>query len=166
MLLVRNNFKLVYGAGRRGLMGALANAVLSANGKVTGVIPQFMIEQGWHNPDLTELLITDSMHERKQTMATLADAVVALPGGCGTLEELLEIITWKQLGLFTKPVIILNINHYYDDLLNLLNKAAQQQFIRPEHLTMWQVCGDTDEVFATISSSKRWDRSFSKFAAV
>jgi uncharacterized protein (TIGR00730 family) len=91
------------------------------------------------------------MHTRKKTMATMADAVVALPGGCGTMEELLEIITWKQLGLFTKPIVILNINGYYDDLLRLLEKAIAEKFMRHEHHTMWQVADNPAQVFESLN---------------
>ena len=163
--LVQNDFRLIYGGGKMGLMNAVANAVLNNGGEVTGVIPQFMIDEGWFNPHV-KLLITKDMHERKMTMSRLADSVVALPGGCGTLDELFEIITWKQLGLFTKPIVILNINHYYDDLLKFLQKAADEKFLRTEHLTMWQVCQNVDEVFSAINNSAQWETHFRKFAAI
>ena len=111
-----------------GLMRSVADAVLENGGEVTGVIPHFMVEQNWHHTGLTELIEVTSMHERKQIMADMSDGVIALPGGCGTLEELLEIITWKQLGLYLKPVVILNINHFYDPLLEMLNQAIEQNF--------------------------------------
>lgn len=95
-------------------MAAVADATLAAGGEVTGVIPRFMIEQGWHHTGLTKLVEVENMHERKQLMADLSDAVIALPGGCGTLEELLEVITWKQLGLYLNPIVILNIKGYFD----------------------------------------------------
>ena len=107
-MLAGQGIRLVNGAGNRGLMKACADACLAAGGKVTGVIPRFMVEQGWHHPGLTELIETDDMHSRKETMARLSDGIIALPGGCGTLEELLEIITWKQLGLYLNPIVILN----------------------------------------------------------
>ena len=99
-LLGQRHIRLVNGAGNMGLMAAVADATLAAGGEVTGVIPRFMIEQGWHHTGLTKLVEVENMHERKQLMADLSDAVIALPGGCGTLEELLEVITWKQLGLY------------------------------------------------------------------
>jgi len=163
-LLVHNDFQLIYGGGKMGLMNAVANAVLQSGGEVTGVMPQFMLDEGWHNPNV-KLLITKDMHERKMTMSQLADAVVALPGGCGTLDELFEIITWKQLGLFTKPIVILNINNYYDDLLKFLHKAADEKFLRTEHLTMWQVCQNAEAVFDAINNSAQWETHFRKFAA-
>ncbi|MCL2597073.1 MAG: TIGR00730 family Rossman fold protein [Paludibacter sp.] len=164
-LLVQNDFRLIYGGGKMGLMNAVADAVLKVGGEVTGIIPQFMIDEGWNNNDV-KLLITKDMHERKMTMSHLADAVVALPGGCGTLDELFEIITWKQLGLFTKPVVILNINNYYDDLLKFLQKAADEKFLRTEHLTMWQVCQNVEDIFTAIADSEKWHTNFRKFAAI
>ena len=119
-LLAEHHIRLVNGAGSIGLMCSVADAVLSNGGEVTGVIPHFMVEQNWQHTGLTELIEVTSMHERKQKMADLSDAVIALPGGCGTLEELLEVITWKQLGLYLNPVVILNVNGFYDPLLNML----------------------------------------------
>lgn len=102
-LLGKQQIRLINGAGAIGLMRAVADAALAAGGAVTGVIPHFMVEQGWHHTGLTELIEVESMHERKQKMADLSNGVIALPGGCGTLEELLEVITWKQLGLYLYP---------------------------------------------------------------
>ena len=109
-LLALRGINLINGAGSIGLMAATSNACLAAGGTVTGVIPRFMVEQGWQHKSLTQLIETETMHERKQIMAEMSDGVIALPGGCGTMEELLEIITWKQLGIYLNPIIILNIN--------------------------------------------------------
>lgn len=125
-LLGQRHIRLVNGAGNMGLMAAVADATLAAGGEVTGVIPRFMIEQGWHHTGLTKLVEVENMHERKQLMADLSDAVIALPGGCGTLEELLEVITWKQLGLYLNPIVILNIKGYFDPLLAMLQKAVDE----------------------------------------
>lgn len=122
-LLATRHIRLINGAGNIGLMRSVADAVLQNGGEVTGVIPHFMVEQGWHHTGLTELIEVDSMHERKRLMAEKSDAVIALPGGCGTLEELLEIITWKQLGLYLQPIVILNTNGFFDPLLTMLDKA-------------------------------------------
>ena len=138
-LLALRGINLVNGAGSIGLMAATSNAVLANGGTVTGVIPRFMVEQGWHHTGLTRLVETDTMHERKQLMAQLADAVIALPGGCGTLEELLEIITWKQLGLYLNPIVILNIDGFFNPLIAMLEQAIDQQFMRPEHAALWCV---------------------------
>ena len=122
----------------------LAKIFLENGGKAIGVIPQFMVDQNWHHTGLTELHITGSMHERKQMMAKMSDAVIALPGGCGTMEELLEIITWKQLGLYEKPIVILNIDGYYTPIVEMLNKAVKEQFMKEEHAMLWTVA-DTPE---------------------
>jgi uncharacterized protein (TIGR00730 family) len=165
-LLVQNDFRLVYGGGKVGLMGEVSSKVLQEKGEVIGVIPQFMIDEGWCNDVLTQLVVTADMHTRKKTMAEMADAIVAMPGGCGTLEELLEIITWKQLGLFTKPIVILNVDGYYDDLLQLLDKAIDEKFMRPEHAKMWRVAKTPAEVFEAINNSAQWETHFRKFAAI
>lgn len=128
-LLGERKLRVVNGAGNIGLMCTVSDAALAAGGTVTGVIPHFMVEQDWYHKGLTELIEVETMHERKQLMANLSDAVIALPGGCGTLEELLEIITWKQLGLYLNPIVILNINHYYDPLLELLRNAMNENFM-------------------------------------
>lgn len=112
-LLAEHRIRLINGAGSIGLMCSVADAVLKNGGEVTGVIPRFMVEQNWHHTGLTELIEVESMHERKRKMADLSDGIIALPGGCGTLEELLEIITWKQLGLYLNPIVILNINGFF-----------------------------------------------------
>ena len=125
-LLADHHIRLINGAGSIGLMRSVADAVLANGGEVTGVIPHFMVEQNWHHTGLTELVEVESMHERKQKMADLSDAVIALPGGCGTLEELLEIITWKQLGLYLNPIVILNVNGFFDPLLEMLEKAIDE----------------------------------------
>lgn len=129
-LLAEHRIRLINGAGSIGLMCSVADAVLKNGGEVTGVIPRFMVEQNWHHTGLTELIEVESMHERKQKMANLSDGIIALPGGCGTLEELLEIITWKQLGLYLNPIIILNTNGFFDPLLEMLEKAIDENFMR------------------------------------
>ena len=144
-LLGERKLRVVNGAGNIGLMCTVSDAALAAGGTVTGVIPHFMVEQDWYHKGLTELIEVETMHERKQLMANLSDAVIALPGGCGTLEELLEIITWKQLGLYLNPIVILNINHYYDPLLELLRNAMNENFMRPQHAKMWAVADTPEE---------------------
>lgn len=165
-LLAEHHIRLINGAGKIGLMQSIADAVLANGGEVTGVIPHFMIEQNWHHSGLTKLITVDSMHERKQLMADLSDAVIALPGGCGTLEELLEIITWKQLGLYFNPIIILNTNHFFDSLLEMLEKAIEENFMRPQHAKIWQVAQTPEEAIALIHSTPIWDASIRKFAAI
>ena len=165
-LLARQHIRLVNGAGSLGLMRACSDACLEAGGKVVGVIPQFMIEQGWHHTGLTELIQTEDMHTRKQTMARLSDGVIALPGGCGTLEELLEIITWKQLGLYLNPIVILNIEGFYNPLLELLAKAIDEHFMRPEHGAIWKVASTPMEAIELLHTTLIWDKSVRKMAAI
>lgn len=166
LLLAQNHIRLVNGAGKMGLMAAVADAALSNGGEVTGVIPHFMIEQGWHHTGLTELIEVDSMHQRKKKMADLSDAVIALPGGCGTLEELLEVITWKQLGLYLNPIVILNTKGYFNPLLDMLAQAVKENFMRVQHGAIWQVAATPQEAIRLIQSIPLWDASIRKFAAI
>jgi uncharacterized protein (TIGR00730 family) len=121
--------QLVYGGGRNGLMGTVAQATLEAGGRVVGVIPQALVEKEWANHSCTELHVVDTMHERKRLMAEHADAFLALPGGIGTFEEFFEVWTWRQLGYHDKPVGLLNLAGYYDGLLQFLGRTVQQQFM-------------------------------------
>jgi len=165
-LLAREDIRLVNGAGSIGLMGAVSDAALAAGGQVTGVIPHFMVEQGWHHKGLSELIEVDNMHQRKQKMALLSDAVIALPGGVGTLEELLEIITWKQLGLYLNPIVILNINGYFDPLLDMMERAIDENFMRRQHGEIWVVANTPADAIEAIYNTPIWDESIRKFAAI
>lgn len=165
-LLAEQGINLINGAGRQGLMGRMSDATLACGGTVTGVIPHFMVEQGWHHHGLTRLIETETMHERKQLMAELSDGVIALPGGCGTMEELLEIITWKQLGLYLNPIIILNTDGFYDPLLTLLKQAIGQNFMRREHENIWQVASTPEEAVDLLYVTPVWNKEIRKFAAV
>lgn len=165
-LIAQKGLRLITGAGRMGLMNTVEEAALAAGGKVTGIIPTFMVKEGWHHTGLTELIETASMHERKQLMADLSNGVIALPGGCGTFEELLEIITWKQLGLYLNPIIVLNIDGYYDHLLAQLNKAVEDNFMRAVHADIWQVATTPKEAIELLLNTPNWDKSVRKFAAI
>lgn len=165
-LLAQRHINLINGAGCLGLMCSISDATLAAGGTVTGVIPRFMVEQGWHHKGLTKLIETETMHERKRTMADLSDGVIALPGGCGTLEELLEIITWKQLGLYLKPIVILNINGFYNPLLQMLEQAIDEKFMRPEHGNIWQVASTPEEALDLLATTPLWSKDIRKFAAI
>ncbi len=127
---------LVYGAAKIGVMGKLAEGCLENGGKVIGVIPDFLLLREVYHSGLTELIITKNMHERKLKMHELSEGIIALPGGFGTLEELFEMITWAQLGLHQNPVGILNVNDFYDDLLNMLKKMVDQGFLKKENYDM------------------------------
>ena len=165
-LFAEHHIRLINGAGSIGLMCSVADAVLKNGGEVTGVIPRFMVEQNWHHTGLTELIEVESMHERKQKMANLSDGIIALPGGCGTLEELLEIITWKQLGLYLNPIVILNTNGFFDPLLAMLQRAMDENFMRQQHGTIWHVASTPQEAVELIHTIPVWDSSIRKFAAI
>lgn len=164
--LARRGIGLINGAGNMGLMGASSDACLAAGGEVTGVIPTFMVEQNWHHSGLTHLIETRDMHERKQTIARLSDGCIALPGGCGTLEELMEVITWKQLGLYLKPIVILNTRGYYDPLLQQLQHGIDEHFLGERHAAIWRVAEEPEEAIDLVLSTPLWDPSVRKFAAI
>lgn len=164
--LAKEGIAVVTGAGSIGLMRQVEDGVLGNGGKAIGVIPQFMVEQNWHHTGLTELHITGSMHERKQMMANLSDAVIALPGGCGTIEELSEIITWKQLGLYMNPIVILNVNGYYDHFIAQLQTAINEHFMGEMHASIWNVATTPEEAIEIIRNTPRWDASVRKYAAL
>ena len=165
-LLAREGITAITGAGSIGLMRQVEDGALENGGKAIGVIPRFMVEQGWHHTGLTELHITESMHSRKELMAELSDAVIALPGGCGTMEELCEIITWKQLGLYLNPIVILNINCYYDPLIAQLAKAVEEHFMGELHSRIWSVATTPAEAIEIIRSTPRWNSEVRKYAAL
>ena len=165
-LLAMRDINLINGAGSIGLMGTTSNAALATGGTVTGVIPRFMVEQNWHHNGLTQLIETETMHERKQLMAEMSDGVIALPGGCGTMEELLEIITWKQLGLYLKPIVILNVQGFYDPLLEMLQRAIDGNFMRPEHRAIWLVATSAQEAIDLLHTTPWWNKNVRKFAAI
>ncbi len=134
--LVRRGIELVYGGGRVGLMGVIADAVLAAGGKVIGVIPQDLVAREVAHRGLTELRVVGSMHERKASMVELSDAFIALPGGFGTMEEFCEVLTWVQLGLHRKPHGLLNVAGFYDPLLAFFDHAVAEAFVRPAHRSL------------------------------
>ena len=157
---------IVYGGSSLGSMGRLAAAALDAGGSVTGVLPRFMDDLEWGHRSLTELRLVDDMHERKRTMLELSDAVVALPGGCGTLEELFEAITWKRLGLYRGPVVLVNINGFYESCLRLLSRCVEEHFMDARHAAMWQVAEQPAEVIAALRSAPEWPADARSFAAL
>jgi uncharacterized protein (TIGR00730 family) len=157
-LLASEGIKVVYGGGGIGLMGKLADAVLEHGGFITGVIPSFMKDEGWDHSAVNEMIITSDMGERKKRMFAMADAVVALPGGVGTLEELTEAITLKQLGLFHGPIIILNTLNFYKSLIDFLEHMVSGNFLRYEHKGMWKIAGTPEEVIACLIKNEDWFR--------
>lgn len=165
-VLTRERIRIINGAGKMGLMGALSDSALKAGGEVTGIIPNFMVEKGWCHPGLTKLITVADMHERKETMARLSDAVIALPGGCGTLEELLEIITWKQLGLYLNPIVILNVKHYFDPLLHMFQRAMDENFMKLKHAELWRVAETPEEALSLIRTMPILDESIREIARI
>ena len=165
-LLAEAGIRLIYGDGGIGLMAAAADGALNAGGEVLGIIPQFMVDAGWNNPRSTHTIVTQTMHERKATIVQETNAMVALPGGIGTFEELLECLTWKQVGLHSCPVVILNTDGYYDRLLESLDYMIDEQMMRPIHKEMYTVVNEPEEVLPAILSSADWDPNTRRLAAI
>jgi len=145
-VLAKRGLSLVYGGSKVGLMGEVAEAVLAAKGEVIGVIPGPLANKELAHRGLSDLRVVDSMHERKALMAELSDGFIALPGGMGTFEEFFEITTWAQLGMHSKPCGLLNIAHYYDKLIQFLDQAMQECFIKPAHRALMMVASDADSL--------------------
>lgn len=151
--IARRGIALVYGGSSLGLMGALADEVLAAGGKVTGVIPKTLVGREAAHRGLTDLKVVATMHEREQTMADLADAFVAFPGGYGTLTEVTEMITWKQFGIHGKPIVIANIGGYFDPLLQQLEVAILHHYARPEDKILWAVAESTKAILTLLEGA-------------
>ncbi len=151
-LLARSGIEVVFGGGRVGLMGLVADAALAAGGRVTGIIPGHLHDREVGHPGLSELVIVENMHQRKRRMFELADGFVVLPGGLGTLDETFEIITWKQLGLHDKPVVIVDIDGYWAPLLGLIDHVIDEGFTSREALNYFRVVADVEEVLPLIAS--------------
>jgi uncharacterized protein (TIGR00730 family) len=152
--LAEHGIGVVYGGGRVGLMGALADAALDAGGEVIGVIPRRLVDRELAHPGLTELHVVDTLHERKAKMADLADGFIALPGGFGTLEELSEVASWAQLDLHTKPIGLLGRDGYWDPLMAWLDRAVEEGFVSAHHRSLLQVDADLDALLARFD---RWE---------
>jgi hypothetical protein len=163
-LLARAGATTVYGGGAIGSMGRLADGALAAGGRVIGILPRFMGDLEWAHPRLSEVIWTETMAERKQRLASEGDAMVTLPGGTGTLEELLEVLTLKRLGLLLKPVIIVNQRGFYAPLLRLLDDCVAESFMHPRHREMWTVVDRVDQVIPAIESSPAWTAEARDFA--
>jgi uncharacterized protein (TIGR00730 family) len=155
---------IVYGGGSSGLMGRLADGALARGGEVIGIIPRFMDELEWAHKGLTELITVADLHERKRIMAEGADGIIALPGGCGTLEELAEVLTWKRLGLYLNPIVLVNIARYYDPLIQMLENMVSEKFMDPRHMSMWSVVNTPEEVVDAIAKAPRWNSDSVGFA--
>jgi uncharacterized protein (TIGR00730 family) len=165
-LLAREGMEVVFGGGGIGLMGKLADAIKENNGRITGVIPSFMEEEGWSHKGIDGMIVTEDMSERKKRLFAMSDAVVALPGGVGTLEELTEAITLKQLSLFDGPVIILNTLGFYNSLLDFFDKMVENQFLSKEHKGIWQVANTPEEVIIALNDKNRDNEEWRKIAKI
>jgi uncharacterized protein (TIGR00730 family) len=163
-LLAEEGITIVYGGGSVGSMGALADAALEAGGRLVGILPRFMDDLEWGHKSLTELRLADDMHQRKRWMIEEVDAVVALPGGSGTFEELLEAITWKRLGLYVNPIVIVNVRGFYDPLREQLERAIAERFMDARHREMWTFVDGPEVVLEAIRAAPRWSAEARAFA--
>ncbi len=166
ILLAEAECHIVYGGGGSGSMGALADGALQAGGEITGILPRFMDELEWGHSGLTRLERVESMRERKHRMLLDTDAVVALPGGCGTLEELFEVITLKRLGLYFQPIILLDTRGYFTPLTEYLQYSIDEHFMNPEHAKMWQRVAQPQDVLPAIRGTPPWHEDARSLAAV
>lgn len=155
---------VVYGGGGIGLMGKLADTVLTCGGQIKGIMPKFMNEVEWAHKQVADFEFTDTMHERKARFLANIDGLVTLPGGSGTLEELLEAITLKRLGQFTKPIIILNTNGFYDPLKQMLDRCITEKFMHEKHRQMWTFVDEPEDVLTSIQNAEDWDKAAIHFA--
>ena len=146
--------RLIYGGGNIGLMGAIANEVLASGGKVTGVLPRFLNRKEVGHLELSELILVDSMHERKERMSDLSDGFIAMPGGFGTLEEIAEMMTWTQLGLSTKPLGFYNVNNFYDSLIQLFDKMSDDGFLRSNNREIPIFESDPEQMLEALASKE------------
>jgi uncharacterized protein (TIGR00730 family) len=157
---------VVYGGGSAGSMGAIANGALAAGGEVIGILPRFMADLEWGHPGLTHLELVENMRERKHKLLADSDAVVALPGGCGTLEELFEAITLKRLGLYFNPIVLLNTKDFYTPLLRFMEQVIGEKFMNPEHAAMWSLVDEPDQVLPRIKATPKWREDARDYAVV
>lgn len=165
-LLAKSGHSIVYGGGSQGLMGAVANGALAHGGEVIGILPKFMADLEWGHPGLTELQLVEDMRERKHRLLTDSDAVVALPGGCGTLEELFEAITLKRLGIYFSPIILLNTRNYYTALQTFMQQVIDEKFMNSEHVAMWSLIDAVEDVLPKIISTPKWREDARDYAIV
>ena len=159
-------YTIVCGGGSHGLMGKIINTATQNNGSVVGIMPEFMRKVEWDSKELSELIVVEDMRERKKRMIEDVDAVVTLAGGCGTLEELVEVITLKKLGKFTKPIIILNTNGFYNHLEELLNKMIDENFMNKQSRDMWNFVDTPEQILEAIEKSIPWDSDAINFAVI
>jgi uncharacterized protein (TIGR00730 family) len=165
-VLAAHGLTVVYGGGARGSMGALADGALGKGGRVVGILPRFMADLEWGHRGLTELELVEDMRIRKHSMLARSQAAIALPGGSGTLEELLEAITLKRLGLYLNPIVLVNTRGFFDPLLELLANAIDERFMDERHASMWEVVAQPDEVIDALERAPAWSAEARTFAAL
>src|SRR5688500_14388461 len=165
-VLAESGFGIVYGGGVSGSMGAVADGALARGGTVRGILPRFMMDLEWGHPRRTELRIVEDLRIRKHLMLSDSHGVVALPGGCGTLEELFEALTLKRLGLYVHPIVLLNTRNYFAPLVELLKHAVEERFMGERHLEMWQVVAEPEEIPHALTTAPPGSESAREFAAV
>lgn len=165
-LIAVKGHDVVYGGGGIGLMGALADSAMEHGGKVIGVIPEFMVKNGWGHYNIDKTFVTPDMNSRKKKIFEISDSIIALPGGVGTLEELTEAITLKQLGLYKGPIVILNASGFYNSLLKYFDQLVEQNFMRKQHKDIWYVAENPDDAMSYISSYNDWDKDYVKIARI
>ena len=165
-VLAAEGVGIVYGGGAAGSMGALADGALARGGRVIGILPRFMADLEWGHKGLTDLQLVEDLRTRKHVMLTLSQAAIALPGGSGTLEELLEAITFKRLGLYLNPIVLVNTRGFFTPLIEQLARAVEERFMDQRHLLMWQVVGTPEEVPAALANAPAWSADARAFAAV
>ena len=165
-LMGQQGITLVNGAGNMGLMQAAADACMEAGGKTIGIIPEFMIAEGWDHKGMTEIIPTSNMHTRQEQMMLLSDAAIVLAGGFGTMAEFCELVTWKQLGLYLKPIIVLNTDGFYNPLFECMRKASNDNFLRKEHMETFIAASTPHEALRLAMETPLWDRSVRRFAKI
>ncbi len=165
-ILAENSMTILYGAGGLGSMGRLADGALAAGGSVIGVIPRFMKELEWYHRGIGQLVEVGDLHDRKRALLEGADAVAALPGGSGTLDELLEAISLKRLGSFLGPIVLVNTAGFFDPCIELLERCIAERFMDERHRAMWQVVGEPEEVPEAFRSAPEWSKEAIGFAAI
>jgi len=165
-ILVENKIEVVFGGGALGLMGKLADTVILKGGKITGIMPHFMKEVEWAHKNVSEFHFTETMAERKEKFLIGIDALIALPGGSGTLEELFEAITLKRLGLFTKPIVILNTDGFYNPLIEMLEKCISENFMSEKNREIWTIISEPEKIIQAINTSPIWSEDAIHFATM
>lgn len=165
-MCAKNKIKVVYGGGSVGLMGKIADTILQHKGEIKGVIPEFMVNIEWAHPKISEMAIVKDMHQRKELLIENSDAVLALPGATGTIEELFAVISLKRLGKFNKPIIILNTNHFYDTLIDFMEQMISEKFLRNEHKKLWRIIASPGQLMEALNQKEDWPEDAIKLAQV